>query len=91
MKVYRVVVYREGVPPDVKFFGTRAEARQVSIDYKGQCITECDTFDITYKYQYIRVLNDAVELGRAVGASVGFYPSDSVVRDAASGDMDRSE
>jgi hypothetical protein len=87
MKVYRVVTYRKNAIPEAVFVGSKSEARRLSI--KGN--TEWDTFEFTYKYQLLNVLNDAVELGRAIGASVDcYYPDDSIC-DVTSGDMDRSE
>lgn len=87
MQVYRVVTYRENAIPEAVFVGSRAEARRLSVTGN----TEWDTFDITYKYQFLKVLNDAVELGRAIGASVEFYHPDGAVCDVTAGGMDRSE
>ena len=87
MKVYRVVTYRKNAIPEAVFVGSKSEARRLAMEGN----TECDTFEFQYKYQFLKVLNDALELGRAIEASVGcYYPDDSVC-DAASGDMDRSE
>jgi len=87
MQVYRVVTYRENAIPEAVFVGSRAEMRRLSMEGT----TECDTFEFQYKYQFLKVLNDAVELGRAIGASVDCYYPDDPVCDAASGDMDRSK
>lgn len=87
MKVYRVVTYRKNAIPEAVFVGSKSEARRLAME--GH--TECDTFEFTYKYQLLSVLNDAVELGRAIGASVDCYYSDDSICDATSGDMDRSE
>jgi len=87
MQVYRVVTYRKNAIPEAVFVGSKSEARRLSI--KGN--TECDTFEITYKYQFLKVLNDAVELGRAIGASVEFYHLDGAVCDVTARGMDRSE